>query len=337
VTQSTLKFTAVCFFLCAPLHGRQERSDDESNKQAVVDAIGPNTELIQTVGRAGPTVVTSRDLDVEWEFHRSTVAELGAKPSRRERTELLQSIVAEYLWIQRAHAFPRYHEVVTQKMISRRTKEAYPELWNDPDLSEERRAVLVRKTESVIAKEALRETIPSLSRSLEVLPEQMRTYYRRFPERFVIKEQILLSRVMLTRGLRANSEELADQIRSEAQQGEGLEVVANRLAKDSFRQLEWQAIEDSSLREEILQFAVDAEIGEISPVYSGRRADNIYELVDRRTGRTVPFEEASLSIKRIIQRNRIEGVMNEFFELEILLKAEFEPANLFDDILRRRR
>ena len=281
----------------------------------------------------GDRVVTELDLEREWAIRRWTKPDLLEKPSPGMAASVVRDIVRDLIWIERAREFPRYAEIATPERIQETGRTSFGALWEE-ELPEALRAVLRRQAEAQFAQRALLTSDPTLMRSLQTLPEDLRRYYNDHPQEFVEEEMFRLAQVLLPRAIYRDAEQLALRLREAGlEAGRSFESAAEELAPGSYQLLEAESFNSSDRRADLLEFVRTASAGAISPPFAGTSSVRIYQLAERRPGRTIPFEEVEQAIEDQLREQAFRSMSLRFFLFEVLPYADFFPIQLFDEEL----
>ncbi len=287
------------------------------------------------VAAANNEVVTVRDVLTEWrlEGRRNADPNRPPLPTPDERKALAKRIVVDRLWLAHAKAFPAWSEIVTRKMVEDEARDLYGALWSDPVLPEAEHELMRAKAESSIAVQVALQSDPEFRRVSLARPSEVRRFWEQRPDLHRVPTRVQLGRVVLGRELHGSEVEAkVVALRQLAIEKGSLEAAARELAPGDYSLLPVENLEgDRDLREDVLQFARDAQPGELSSPIVGSASVMLFAMVTREPGREVTFEEAAAKLKLLIERGRSDFRARQFFVFEILPKSFFIPSDLFDE------
>ena len=278
-------------------------------------------------------VVTIRDVDVAERLeNRRSLATKTRTPE-----EVAKQIVEDRLWVAHARTNPLYGEFVTPRVIEDQAKEIFGSLYDDPTVPADERALMRFKGESFIAMQIALQNDPEFKRSQFARPRDVQRYWDQHPTMHRIGTRVSLGRVILGRDTAQEFYgEPADvhmqKLRQRAVELGSLEAAAKELAAGAYQTPpEYDLERDTGLREEVLEFAKNAQPGEVSPIVSAKSSVMLFTMLARSEGKDVTYEEAAGFIRKELERRRMEFRAEQYFVTRVLSEAYFRPQNLFDD------
>jgi len=290
-------------------------------------------------------VVTHRDVLVQWRLdgRREANPARPLVPNVIDLKETAKSIVIDRLWIAHAKLHPMYAEVVTQREIDDESKSTslFGALFEDPSVSDDERQCMRRAGEARIALSIALSNDPQFQRCSKPRPADIRKFYDAYPERRRIPTSAQLGRVLLSRESSKDlfgeeADTLVQKLRQRAIELGSLDEASKALAPGSYQPMRIDDVDhETSLRDDVLEFAKTAQPGELSTPIVGTSSVMLYTLLVRTDGREVSFEEAAPQIERQIRDFRQKVRLEQYFIDRILPEAYFKPDDLFDDEISR--
>ncbi|MBM4014966.1 MAG: peptidyl-prolyl cis-trans isomerase [Planctomycetes bacterium] len=328
--------TALLGFVAAVTAGGALAGQDGANSPA---AGARPIDANFVVAAANNEVVTVRDVLLEWrlEGRRNADPNRAALPNPEERKVLAKRIVVERLWLAHAKAFPAWSEIVTRKLVEDEARDLYGALWSDPALPAAEHELMRAKAERSIATQVALQSDPEFRRVSLARPSDVRRFWEQRPDLHRVPTRVQLGRVVLGRELHGSDVEAkVAALRQLAIEKGGLETAARELAPGDYSLLTVENLEgDRNLREDVLQFAREAQPGELSLPIVGSASAMLFTVVTREPGREVSFDEAAAKLKLVMENGRRDFRARQFFVFEILPKSFFIPSDLFDEEIRQ--
>lgn len=174
-----------------------------------------------------------------------------------------------------------------------------------------------------------RMVIQEISRTVFVSPREAEAYYDENQESFTEPEQVLFQQIIFvyTGADRAPVRERAANALTELRAGISLTAVGNKYTTPG-QDLVQDASEASWIAPEDLQPEILAAVNNLTPLdYSelieGRFGYHIIQLMDRKDGRILPFEEVSGSIDNFL-RNQKMAIELDKYTVDLMKNASIE-------------
>ena len=174
-------------------------------------------------------------------------------------------------------------------------------------------------TSTMIQQEVSRNVITSM--------REAQTYYDENPEQFTEPEEVLYQQIIFVfqGGDRAPVRERAENALAELRSGVSLTTVADKYAQRTAGDVVQDASAANWISPEDIRPEISAAIAELSPltysdVIEGPFGYHIVQLMDRREGGLIPFEEIAEQVRGMLNEQKMGREMDEYI------------GNIVDDI-----